>query len=57
MKYEMTIMSLDPRIDEQFDNHKKYERSIEAVSPDEARRIVTKEFSDKKLPVYWIKFS
>jgi len=56
MKYHMTIMSADPTEDED-DNHQKYSRSVEATSPDEARRIVTKEFAEKRLPIYWIKFN
>jgi len=57
MKYQMTIMSIDPQAHDSEDNHQKYQREVEAISPDEARRIVTKEFTDKKLPIYWIKFS
>jgi hypothetical protein len=56
MKYDMTIMSIDPKEDPD-DNHQKYHRSVEATSPDEARRLVTKEFTEKKLPIYWIKFN
>ena len=52
----MTIMSADPTEDED-DNHQKYARTVEATSPDEARRIVTKEFTDKRLPIHWIKFN
>lgn len=57
MKYYLTIMSIDPQMNGNDDNHQKYSREVEATSPDEARRIVTKEFNDKKLPIYWIKFS
>ena len=57
MKYQMTIMSIDPQAHDSEDNHQKYQREVEAISPDEARRTVTKEFTDKKLPIYWIKFS
>jgi hypothetical protein len=53
----MTVMSIDPQMNEDDDNHQKYSRSVEATSPDEARRIVTKEFTEKKLPIYWIKFN
>jgi hypothetical protein len=50
-------MSIDPHSSESTDYHQKYEREVEATSPDEARRIVTKEFNEKKLPIYWIKFN
>jgi hypothetical protein len=52
MKYEMTIMTMGPD-GVPCAQH----RSIEATSPDEARRIVTKEFTENHLPVYWIKFN
>lgn len=52
----MTIMSIDPNEDPD-DNHQKYNREVEAPSPEEARRIVTAEFTQKKLPIYWIKFN
>ena len=57
MKYQLTIMSIDPNSKESTDYHKKYEREVEATSPDEARRIVTREFNEKKLPIHWIKFN
>ncbi len=56
MKYQMTVMSVDPHEDPD-DNHQKYHREVDASSPEEARKIVTKEFESKKLPVYWIKFN
>lgn len=56
MKYYMTIMSEDPN-DRSEDPHQKYSREVEATSPEEARRIVTAEFNQKKLPIYWIKFN
>lgn len=56
MKYYLTIMSIDPQIKDD-DNHQKYSREVEAISPEEARGIVTKEFNEKKLPIYWIKFN
>ena len=57
MIYNMTIMSIDPQLKNSDDDHQKYHRSVEASSPDEARRIVTQEFNEKKLPIYWIKFN
>jgi len=56
MKYQMTVMSIDPH-DKGEDNHQKYSREVEANSPEEARKIVTQEFNQKKLPIYWIKFN
>ena len=52
MKYQMTIMSIDPDED-----HQKYGREVEAASPAEAERIVKTEFAEEGLPVYWIKFN
>ena len=56
MKYQLTIMSIDPNEDPD-DNHQKYNREVETTSPEEARKVVEKEFKSKNLPVYWIKFN